>query len=333
MTDQTKIQLQSKHIRIKNILKKKGNNELRNEILAGLLTEKKYIPSKFFYDGHGSALFREITNLPEYYPARTEKLILNNVNLSFLNNYNNLNIIELGSGDHSKISILLKKVPPEFRKRLTYMPVDISASAVKQAGRDLHTLYPDIKIEAYIADFFNPLIFIPERRNRLFCFFGSTIGNLTREKTNRFMTSIAGILKLGEFFLVGFDTVKEISILEKAYNDSQSITKAFNLNILNVVNTIAETDFNNSDFNHIAFFNVEQSRIEMHLEAKRNTEIYSRHLKQPIKIKKGERIYTENSYKFSSEYIKDIADAANFKINTSFTDEKNWFSLVLFEKY
>lgn len=333
MNFRDQISIESNKIIIRNFLHELGIEKIREEIFEGLLADKKYISSKFFYDKKGSDLFEQITELPEYYPTRTEKKILSGLDLSFIQNFDNLNIIEIGSGDYSKISLILKNIPEINTRNLRYIPIDISGSAIEKSGNDLLNLFPEISIEGIIADFMKQLDCIPDYSNRLFCFLGSTIGNFTSEQIDEFMMKMSGILKEGEYFLIGFDNIKDIDVLEKAYNDSQGITAEFNLNILNVVNDLAALKFNTEDFKHISFFNSQENRIEMHIEALKDISIKSEFLLDEISIKKGERIHTENSNKFTQESMNRFAAKANFKVDTIFTDERNWFSIALLRKF
>ncbi|MFO7790051.1 MAG: L-histidine N(alpha)-methyltransferase [Bacteroidales bacterium] len=319
-------------IQINNYLPGLDIEKIQEEIFEGLTGQKKYISSKFFYDELGSNLFEKITQLPEYYPARTEKQILKTIDWVFSENPENLNIYELGSGDHSKISLIIKRIPEKYRRTLTYMPVDISASAVEQSANNLHHIFPEIQIQGFVADFIHQLDFIPDNKNRLFCFLGSTIGNFTESLRFEFMQKVNQIMKSGEHFLVGFDTVKDPQILEAAYNDTQKVTESFNLNILKVVNGLCETNFITTDFRHIAFYNKQENRIEMHLEAVKNMKVTSRYFPESIQIKQGERIHTENSHKFDAEKISQIANRSGFQIKKIFNDNNNWFNLVLLQK-
>lgn len=326
------VAIKSNKIQIENLLPNIGIEQARREIFEGLQAENKYISSKFFYDEKGSELFEQITHLPEYYPTRTEKQILNNLKLDFISSFKNLNIIEIGSGDPSKISLLLNKIPEINQLGLNYIPVDISASAIEYSGKKLIELFPQISIYGIVSDFTKQLNIIPQKSNRVFCFFGSTIGNFTSEQTNKFMLNMSKTLKQDEYFLLGFDNIKDIKILEKAYNDDQDITAQFNLNSLNVINQIADTNFNISDFEHIAFYNKQKNRIEMHLEALKEVIINSEHFVNEIIIKKGERIHTENSHKFDKTIIERLANNSNFCVENIFTDNNNWFSVALLKK-
>ncbi len=327
-----KVIVNSTQISIQNLLHEVGMEQVREEILKGLLVESKYISSKYFYDEKGSELFDQITTLPEYYPPVSEKQILKNLPLSFIKSFNNLNIIEIGSGNHSKISLILNKIPDLYLNSVTYMPIDISDTAILRAGNELLNLYPEISIEGLVADFTTQLDCIPVKDNRLFCFLGSTIGNFTPAQIDQFLSKMSDILHLNEYFLVGFDNKKDIDTLEKAYNDIQGVTAAFNLNILYVANRLAGTDFNTSDFMHVSFYNKNLHRIEMHLEAIRDIEIKSNYITDRIKFQKGERIHTENSHKFDNELINKIANKAGLSVKEIFTDKKNMFSVALLQK-
>jgi len=319
-------------IQIENFLPDIGIEQTRKDIFDGLKRKDKAISSKFFYDERGSDLFEQITYLPEYYPTRTEKIILNDLQLDFLSSFTNLNIIEIGSGDPSKISLLLNKIPKTNQSGLNYIPIDISASAIEYSGKKLIELFPQISIYGLVADFTKQLNIIPQKSNRMFCFLGSTIGNFTPEQADKFMLDMSKIVKQDEYFLLGFDNIKDIKILEKAYNEEQGITAKFNLNVLNVINKITETNFNTSDFRHIAFYNKHKNRIEMHLEALKEVKITSKHFINDIIIKKGERIHTENSHKFDKTIIERLANKAKFHVENVFTDKNNWFSVALLKK-
>jgi L-histidine Nalpha-methyltransferase len=317
---------------IKSFLQEIPVEEIRKEIYAGLSSKEKHISSKFFYDEKGSELFEKITRLPEYYPTETEKKILKNLDLSFISDFSDLNIIELGSGDHSKISMMIGHIPGSLRNTLTYSPVDISKSVIHTAAEKLLATYPDITINGFVADFMNQLDIIPESTNSLFCFLGSTIGNLTPGQRLEFLQKMNSIMSSTDFFLLGVDTIKAIQLLEDAYNDSQGITALFNLNILKVVNNICETDIVTDNFRHIAFYNESEKRIEMHLEAKCDTVVKSRFFADEIEINSGEWIHTENSHKFDDEIILEMAEEADFDILNIFRDSNNWFNVLLLKK-
>jgi L-histidine Nalpha-methyltransferase len=313
---------------IKRLLEKQSNNEIISEIFAGLTANLKYISSRFFYDEKGSSLFESITRLEEYYPSRTEKTILKQISSNLLNTIGSTEIVELGSGDYSKISILLKSLTSEILPSVKYYPVDISETSIINSAEVLTGNFPEIQINGILADFMKHMEILPGKSNRLICFFGSTIGNLTHDEAITFLAGMRKIMRLGDTLLVGYDMVKEIDILESAYNDDQRITEAFNRNILSAINGIAETSFEPEQFKHLAFYNQEEMRIEMHLEALKDMRISCPNFPYFVHIREGETIHTENSHKFTKGLICDMADKSGLQIQNIFSDNKEWFSLV-----
>ena len=307
-----------------------GIGPVRAELLKGLLETPKKIPSKYFYDAAGSELFEEITRLDEYYPTRTEKQIISGQIGELMLDFKALNIVELGSGDASKISLLLSQVPPRLLKTVHYFPVDISRPAIEKAAQELIQKFDLKGITGVVADFYHQMHVIPEVPDRLFCFFGSTIGNFTPQQARDFMSRLGKIMHPGDGLLLGVDRVKEITVLEKAYNDKKGITARFNKNILNVVNHLAHTGFRTSDFKHIAFFNRDKNRIEMHLEALKDLAVDFEGYGKKIFFKKGERVHTENSQKFTDADIRQLGDWASLRVQHVLTDPKGWFSLVYY---
>ncbi len=302
------------------------------EILQGLQVPKKYLSSRFFYDSTGSELFEQITHLPEYYPYKTEKELLHEIAPAILTSGNNKDIVELGSGDCSKISILFNAIDPAFLSSYNYFPIDISETALKKSAEILKRQYPALTISPVKADFMKPVDALPGNDGtRLVLFFGSTIGNLTHEQALRFFTKIKRWMSPGDQFLVGFDRMKSVDVLEKAYNDSQGITAGFNKNILTVVNQHLQSNFDEADFEHHAFFNAAELRIEMHLKAIKELQINTPFSVHPIVMKKGETIHTENSHKFTEQKIMELADKSGLQIEKVFSDKNQYFSLAQFK--
>ncbi|MCW8797148.1 MAG: L-histidine N(alpha)-methyltransferase, partial [Chlorobium sp.] len=165
-----------------------------------------------------------------------------------------------------------------------------------------------------------------------FCFLGSTIGNLEREEASAFVGDISDAMEPGDGLLIGFDRVKDTAVLELAYNDAEGITARFNLNILNVVNSLIKSDFNPKDFRHRAFYNRKLRRIEMHLEAGSDVRVKSLLAEEEMLIRKGERIHTESSHKFEESDIRTLAQTAGLVVKNIFSDEREWFSLVQYGK-
>ncbi|MDA3779773.1 MAG: L-histidine N(alpha)-methyltransferase, partial [Bacteroidales bacterium] len=268
-----------------------------------------------------------------YYPTRTEKKIISTIGDKLAIDFSNLTIIELGSGDPSKISLLLSQIPKNKLSTISYYPVDISLSAIENSAKQLAEKFPLINIHGIAADFIHQLNLLPKTDKRLFCFFGSTIGNFGTKKITEFMTVLGSEMQIGDSLLLGMDMIKDINVLENAYNDSKQITADFNKNILNVLNDLMGSDFNIADFEHIAFFNKEKRRIEMHLKAKKEMFITFNSNIESIFIKKGELIHTENSHKFDKSSIKNFGLSAGLHTEGVFTDANNWFSLLHYKKY
>lgn len=313
---------------VSNFLAFENRKDTLAEIFDGLNSKKKFISSRFFYDDQGSSLFEEITTLQEYYPTRTEKSILRKYSSRMLGNLRV--IIELGSGDCTKISLLLETIPPSELKNILYVPVDISRFSLIKSADILSLRYPGIKIHGLLADFLKHITKLPGEGNRLICFLGSTIGNLTRNQSLEFLKGIKSLMHPGDRFLLGMDMTKDIQILEAAYNDKRGITAAFNKNILNVLNQYAGTDFNPDLFEHLSFYNRAENRIEMHLMAVSDMIIKSPEFSSHIFIRKGETIHTENSHKYTLDDIRQIARHTGWNTENVFTDCKGWYSLVEF---
>ncbi len=317
---------------IHNFLPEIGIDNARNEILEGLNASSKYISPKFFYNKLGSALFEEITKLDEYYPTRSEKEILSDLigNLEF--DFKNLDVIELGSGDASKISLVFEQLSPLILETINYYAIDIDQSAIEKSIEQITDEY-NVNCTGIVTDFYHHLKLLPGNRNRLFCFFGGTIGNFSPKEAEIFLKQLGTLMKSGDALLLGADLIKEVSILELAYNDKEKITEAFNKNILNTVNTLLELNLDTDDFEHLAFYNVEKSRIEMHLKALKNLKVRSRYFSQTIEIKKGETIHTENSHKFNENQLKQFGSLAELTLENVFFDSQKRFSLSYYLKY
>jgi L-histidine N-alpha-methyltransferase len=303
-------------------------NTEEEEMLAGLMAAQKHLPCKFFYDEAGSKLFEQITRLEEYYPSRTEKSILKRHAGELMRGAEGASLVEIGSGDCSKISILLQALPRAILKTSTYVPVDVSLSAIEESRCKIEERFGAIKICGIVADFMQQIHLVSQHENRIFCFFGSTIGNLDRRDADRFVAKLGKLIKTGERLLLGLDMVKDKAVLERAYNDEKGVTARFNKNILNVANKILGTDFEPEYFRHHAFFDEEKRRIEMQLVATRDMTVKSQFFERDLEIPKGQTIHTENSHKFTSHHIDEFASESGLSVRAVYTDSNCWFTLV-----
>jgi L-histidine Nalpha-methyltransferase len=232
---------------------------LRADVLAGLLAESKWLPPKWFYDKTGSALFEEITRLPEYYPTRCERSILRAHAAEMTEGASVL--IELGSGSAEKAQLLLAGLSG-------YVAIDVSESALRQAGDELAHWRPDLVVEAVRADFETQLeaaLSSSPAGRRVVAFLGGTIGNLAPGPRAEFLRSLADVLRSGDTLLLGADLVKPASVLVPAYDDAAGVTAAFDLNVLEVLNRRLAGDFDPADFQHVAVWDAENAWIEMRL--------------------------------------------------------------------
>jgi len=304
-------------------------NTFEDDILIGLQENPKRISPKYFYDERGSELFTRICELDEYYPTRTETSILKDhiESISKALGHSPF-IIEYGSGTSEKIKSLLR----ETTGKASYMALDISKEFLIQSTQQLAEEFPRIVVYAVCTDYSKPTQ-LPEfckyRENKIIYFPGSSFGNFNTSEQHAFLKNTRKNLNVGEKFLIGLDLVKSTEVLERAYNDFFGVTEAFNKNVLVRMNRELDTNFNIDEFKHIAFFNPKESRIEMHLESKINQ--YVRIHQKDILFEKGERIHTENSYKFHTANTERFFLQHNFKLNALWTDKQTYFGIFLFE--
>ena len=297
--------------------------DLKEEVLNGLAHQPKTIPPKFFYDQHGSQLFDKITELPEYYPARTEISLLKEHGLEMASRLGEkCLLLELGSGSSQKIRLLLDVLQPA-----AYMPMDISKEHLLQASQTLATDYPDLEIHATCVDYSDTfhLPYSPDDIPKAAFFPGSSIGNFEPSKAQDLLQRVAQLLGINGTLLVGVDLKKDPARLNAAYNDAQGVTAAFNLNLLTRINRELEANFEVAQFKHHAFYNQEQGRIEMHLVSNHSQEVQVD--EQIFAFAQGESIHTESSYKYTVEQFHSLAHHAGFQAEQVWIDASNLFSV------
>ncbi len=320
--------VKSSRIEILDRLDNVYKSAIKKDVSHGLTTSQKFIPSKYFYDARGSKLFEEICCLPEYYPTKTEMSILKHFARDIMSSFNNGDLVELGSGANSKIRVLLDAVDESEMSTIRYIPVDVSKTALIAASEELLDAYPGLKVTGIVADFTRHADVIPHDRDKLIVFFGSTIGNFNEEEAVTCLRRISDSMKHGDRFLFGLDMLKSKETLEAAYNDSKGITSEFNKNVLSVLNRELNADFNPSHFDHIAFFNEEKERVEMHLRANRRMSIEISDLKLMVELQKGETIHTEVCRKFSRASAEQMICEADLNITQWYSDPGERVSLV-----
>ncbi|MFJ8254695.1 L-histidine N(alpha)-methyltransferase [Streptomyces sp. NPDC094466] len=298
---------------------------LRADVLSGLTRHPKTLPPKWFYDARGSELFEEITRLPEYYPTRAEREILQARAEEIAAASGARTVIELGSGSSEKTRHLLD-VLPELH---SYVPVDVSESALTGAAESLLAEHPGLSVHALIADFTGGLALPGTPGPRLVVFLGGTIGNLLPEERATFLRSVRSLLSPGDALLLGTDLVKDEETLVAAYDDAAGVTAAFNKNVLNVVNRELGADFPLDDFDHLAVWNPRDRWIEMRLRARRALSVKIRELELVVPFEAGEELRTEVSAKFRREDVGEELAAAGMRLTQWWTDAAGRFALSL----
>ncbi|MCD9901028.1 L-histidine N(alpha)-methyltransferase [Streptomyces sp. MT29] len=298
---------------------------LRADVLSGLTRHPKTLPPKWFYDARGSELFEDITRLPEYYPTRAEREILEERAEEIAAVSGARTVIELGSGSSEKTRHLLEALDGLE----SYVPVDVSESALTGAAESLLAEHPGLSVHALIADFTGGLALPGTPGPRLVAFLGGTIGNLLPEERAGFLHSVRSLLTPGDALLLGTDLVKDEETLVAAYDDASGVTAAFNKNVLNVVNRELGADFPLDDFDHVAVWNPEQRWIEMRLRARRALTVKIRELDLVVPFEAGEELRTEVSAKFRQEDVREELAAAGLQLAQWWTDAAGRFALSL----
>ncbi len=299
------------------------------DAIAGLRSKPKRISPKYFYDQRGAELFEEICSLPEYYPTRTELTIMQRRCLEMAGLIGpNVRVIEFGSGSGLKTRMLLKYLDLP----VSYVPVDISGEMLQQTAAELDRLYPQIPVQPVHADFFGDFI-LPDpprpARRQLVYFPGSTIGNFTHQESVDLLHRIAAIGGAGGGLLIGVDLKKDKAVLEAAYNDSAGVTAEFNLNLLQRMKHELGADLDVGAFEHHAFYNESEGRIEMHLRCTRDLSFTLGGVE--IRFAEGETVHTENSHKYTPGEFASLAGRAGFELAEIWTDDRSMFSVQLFD--
>ncbi|WP_137820671.1 L-histidine N(alpha)-methyltransferase [Pseudomonas sp. 2FG] len=301
---------------------------LRDETLAGFAAEPKWASPKYFYDRRGSELFEQICQQPEYYPTRTEELILTQAAGAIAEIAGHAaNLVELGSGASRKVRLLLEAMHPS-----SYLGIDISQEFLLASTRRLASDYPWLEVHAACADFSQPMA-LPagfDGAHPLLFFPGSSIGNFTPEQARVFLGNLHELLPKGGGLLIGVDRLKDKALLEAAYNDEAGVTAAFNLNLLQRIRQELDSDIDPTRFVHHAFFNEAHSRIEMHLISPQAQQVMIEGA--CFRFAAGESLHTENSYKYRPESFCDLAGTAGFKARAHWSDPRQLFSVHYLER-
>jgi dimethylhistidine N-methyltransferase len=303
---------------------------IADDVERGLTATSKSLPARLFYDARGSELFEQITRLPEYYLTRTERAIFEQyADAMIAAAGSGLAIVELGAGTAEKTEILLRAaLKRQFS--LTYFPVDVSSAALDIADERLAQALPRLRVEPIVADYTQGLTELRRISGRkLVLSIGSSIGNFDLREAAAILRRIASGLAEGDALLLGTDLVKRASVLHAAYNDAAGATAEFNLNLLERINRELGADFDLRRFRHEAVWNPAASRIEMYLVSLRDQRVRIPAIGKTIQFREGERIHTENSYKFTREMARQLLDDAGFQLQRSWCDRGQLFAVHL----
>lgn len=298
-------------------------DDFSRAVIEGLGRPDKSLPCRYFYDAEGSALFEAITDLPEYYPTRTETAVLaEHAREMAANTPKGAVLVEFGSGSSRKTEILLAAM----RDLAAYVPIDVSGDALAEAKERLRTRFPKLRVIPVTGDFGAPLR-LPsdlEHAPRVGFFPGSTIGNFTPEEA----CDLLALMRLqlaGGSLIIGFDLRKDLSVLLPAYNDAAGVTAAFNLNLLARINRELGGDFDMRAFRHEAVWNQAASRIEMHLVSRKAQEVCA--AGRRFHFAEGERIHTESSHKYEAQAFARLAEKAGWRVAREWRDPRGWFCI------
>ena len=299
-----------------------------DEIRAGLSCSPKEVSPKYFYDHRGSELFERITELPEYYPTRTEREILEAWMPERIPGLNVRALVELGAGSGEKTRVILDSMLAAHSP-IVYVPIDVSAEYLKASAGRLRVEYPGLKVLPTVADLADPIV-LPRGLlgPHLFAFLGSTIGNFRPKKATALLRRIHAAMDRDDFFLLGVDLRKDVAVLEAAYNDAEGVTAEFNRNMLRVLNRMLGADFDLDAFRHRAVYNADAHRIEMYLVSTRDQNVTIPGI-GVVRFRLDEPLRTEISCKHDRESIASLFAAADLRLAEWKTDANEWFALAL----
>ena len=319
----------AQRIVIESFLRPDDERSLADDVLDGLTRPFKELPPKHFYDARGADLFDRICELPEYYPTRCERAILERHAGDIAAATGAAELVELGSGTAAKTRILLAAMADAGRLE-RYVPIDVTEAMVRDCAASLCERFAQLRVHGIVGDFERHLRHVPPPPGRrIVAFLGGTIGNFTPGSRRRFLRSIARLLGPEDHLLLGTDLVKDPRVLEAAYDDAAGITAEFNRNVLHVINRELDADFAPEAFEHVAFFDREREWIEMRLRATRPMRVRIEALALTVRFASGEELRTEISAKFTDERLAGDLAAAGLVAAERYVDPDGLFALTL----
>ena len=318
---------------------KNKNKTFEEEIISGLLSNPKSLPSKYFYDKRGNEIFEEIMNLDEYYVTNSEFEVLNTYKEDFLKLFSNkfskeFQLIELGAGDASKTKILLAHFIEGFNQ-FSYSPIDLSSDSINNLKNSLANEFPNLQVNEFVLDYFEALDSINENSNgasKIIMLLGSSLGNLSKAELKKFLKALHDRLYEKDFVIFGFDLKKNPYTILNAYNDHSKVTSDFNLNLLNRINMELGADFNINGYYHYPNYDPVSGEAKSYLISKFDQEVYLKNVKAQITFRKHEPIFMEVSKKFDTIEIETLAKNYGFSVFMNFFDKQHFYCNSVWRK-
>lgn len=327
---------EGERLRVLRLASRAAEGGFAEDVRRGLTASPKRLFPKYFYDELGSQLFEAICLLPEYYLTRAEAEIFADRSAEIVEaaaRGSRVTLFELGSGSATKTRRLVDALLAR-QGELLYVPVDISPAALEASAHALLEAFPALRVAAYAGDYDAALPRLAENfdgeARALVLFLGSNVGNFDRDEARSFLRRVRRVLRAGDALLLGADLKKEAATLEAAYDDALGVTAAFNLNLLARINRELDADFRPRDFRHAAVYDGREGRVEMHLESLRDQRVRLRALDLSVTFREGERVHTENSYKYDLDELSALAHATGFTLARTWLDSRERFSSNLF---
>ena len=306
-------------------------NTFADDVLRGLSSNPKFLSSKYFYDDEGSRLFQEIMKLPEYYLTQAEFEIFsgqtNAICEAFAKNSEPFDLIELGAGDGTKTSLLVDYLLKQ-KADFTYVPIDISAEALKFLTGKFNAEFPNLSIQTEQGDYFQTLKTFKSKsaRRKIILFLGSNIGNFSQARAQDFFKSLRAVMNEDDLFFIGFDLQKDPRTIVRAYDDAQNVTAEFNLNLLRRINRELDANFNLEEFSHYASYHPIEGAARSFLISRKAQTVSIEKLNKTFEFAAWEPIFMEISQKYSLEMVEDLARTSGFQVAKNFFDQQNFYT-------
>ncbi len=326
---QEAVKIDSGRFQLNRLSPEQHVDSLEEDVYTGLLSRPRSLPPKYFYDERGSKLFDQICQTDEYYLTRAESALLKKHADEIVSTVRPTAIVEYGSGTSEKTELLIQAANQHY-DWLHYLPLDVCEEILIESSRRLLDRYPWLSIDAWHGDFLQDMqLFNNSHTRSLYTFLGSSLGNFSYDEASQFLRDVRNTANDDDWFLLGIDLVKDHSILNAAYNDIEGYTAAFNLNLLDVLNQALDGDFNTEKFEHHAFFDIDNSRVEMRLRSCCRQTVTLRDIDLKIEFEDGEHITTEYSRKYTADSIRQLLTSTGFSPEHVYTGDNNEFMLIL----